>query len=172
MTVQQCDLVLAFYPNARGFSYVVFEGPHSPVDWGMSDLPAKQKERRCLRRFETLMDQFRPDAVVLRRLPCRQRTTCVARAFQALEGLAKKRQVQAISISREKIRERFIFLDSTDRYAIAEVISRQIPPFAPYLPPKRKIWNGEDRRMGLFDAAALALTFFHNRSGCRAVSSC
>ena len=33
----------------------------------------------------------------------------------------------------------------------------------PYLPPIRKIWKSEDSRMGLFDAAALALTFFHQR---------
>jgi hypothetical protein len=36
--------------------------------------------------------------------------------------------------------------------------------FAPYAPPIRKIWNGEDRRMGLFDAIALALAFYKNAS--------
>jgi hypothetical protein len=28
------------------------------------------------------------------------------------------------------------------------------------LPPKRKVWDAEDSRMGLFSAAALAITFF------------
>ena len=46
--------------------------------------------------------------------------------------------------------------------AIAETIAKRIPMFASYVPPIRKIWNGEDRRMGLFDAAALALAFYKN----------
>ncbi|WP_156527887.1 hypothetical protein [Bradyrhizobium stylosanthis] len=42
----------------------------------------------------------------------------------------------------------------------AERIAKHIPAFEQYVPPPRKPWMSEDRRMGLFDAAALALTFF------------
>ncbi len=66
MTGRQYDLVVAFYPHARGFAYVVFDGPLSPVDWGMSDLPAKVKARRCLRRLSLLLDQYQPDALLIR----------------------------------------------------------------------------------------------------------
>jgi hypothetical protein len=35
-----------------------------------------------------------------------------------------------------------------------------LPELAPYRPPRRKLWMSEDDRMAIFDAAALAATFF------------
>jgi hypothetical protein len=35
------------------------------------------------------------------------------------------------------------------------------------MPPVRKIWMSEDRRMGIFDAVSLAVTFFHTKSRTR-----
>jgi hypothetical protein len=32
------------------------------------------------------------------------------------------------------------------------------------LPPIRKIWMSEDRRMSIFDAVSLAVTFFRSKS--------
>jgi hypothetical protein len=40
-----------------------------------------------------------------------------------------------------------------------------IPAFERYVPPPRKPWKSEDARMGIFDAAALALTFFKDEAG-------
>jgi len=52
-----------------------------------------------------------------------------------------------------------------DRRSLALVIAQHIPAFERYLPPPRKPWMSEDARMGLFDAAALALTFFQSAGG-------
>jgi hypothetical protein len=46
---------------------------------------------------------------------------------------------------------------------IAEAIAREFPELGPRLPPVRKIWMSEDRRMGIFDAVSLAVSFFHNK---------
>jgi hypothetical protein len=51
-------------------------------------------------------------------------------------------------------------LSAVTRYARAQFIASHIPVFRPLLPPPRKIWNSEDARMSIFDAAALVLTFF------------
>ena len=51
-----------------------------------------------------------------------------------------------------------------NKQSLAETIARHIPAFARYLPPPRKPWMSEDSRMSLFDAAALALTFFQSPS--------
>jgi hypothetical protein len=51
------------------------------------------------------------------------------------------------------------------RQAIAEVIAKHIPAFEQYVPPVRKPWIGENFRMGIFDAAGLALTYFHTEGG-------
>ena len=47
---------------------------------------------------------------------------------------------------------------------IAEAIAREFPELEPRLPPVRKIWMSEDRRMSIFDAVSLAITFFHSKS--------
>jgi hypothetical protein len=54
----------------------------------------------------------------------------------------------------------FSSLGRATRYAIVSDIVRRLPMFASFQPGRRKIWNGEDRRMGFFDAAALAITLF------------
>jgi hypothetical protein len=47
-----------------------------------------------------------------------------------------------------------------NKQSLAEVIAKYIPAFERHVPPPRKPWMSEDARMGLFDAAALALVFF------------
>jgi hypothetical protein len=69
------------------------------------------------------------------------------------------------SEKREKIlapvRQQFAYLGSVTKDAIAMAIAKHIPAFERFLPRPRKPWESEDARMGIFDAAALALTFFH-----------
>jgi hypothetical protein len=163
MKVNKRDLILAFYPHARGFSYIIFEGALAPVDWGMSDVPFKAKAAACLRRLEILLDQYRPDALLLREMPHGRGKGAFAELLGTMSELAKSRGVTIAMVSRKHIREAFAYLGSPSRYAIVEAIAARIPLLATYVPPKRKIWNGEDRRMGLFDAAALALTFAKQR---------
>jgi hypothetical protein len=155
MSRRHDTLVLAFYPHARGFSYVVFEGPLSLVDWGMSDVSAKRKTPMCLRRLALLLDQYRPDAVVIREMPQGR----LAKLSEAITKLVESQRIVVAAVSRDRIREAFAALGSPTRYAIVQAIAKQIPVLGPYVPPVRKIWYGEDRRMGLFDAASLALTF-------------
>ena len=47
-----------------------------------------------------------------------------------------------------------------NKLMLAELIAKHIPAFERYVPPPRKPWMSEDSRMGLFDAAALALVFY------------
>jgi hypothetical protein len=164
MKRRRYDLVLAFYPHARGFAYVVFEGPLSPVDWGMSDLPVKEKAQRCLKRLAMLLDRYKPDVLLMREVSQGPTMKRLAHLLRAIEELAEGQGIVTAAISRAEIREAFAYLGSPTRYAIVEAIAKHIPVLAPCAPPIRRIWNGEDRRMGLFDAAALALTFLHDQA--------
>jgi hypothetical protein len=137
---------------------VVFEGPLSLIDWGMSDIPAKRKTPTCLRRLSCLLDQYRPDAVVIREIPQGPLT----KLSEAITKLMENRRVVRAMVSRVRIREAFAYLGAPTRYAIVQAIAKQLPVLAPYVPPVRKIWYGEDRRMGLFDAAAMAITFYQS----------
>ena len=165
MNVDRETLVLAFYPNARGFAYVIFEGAFSPVDWGISEV-RRRKGRlgTCVRRLSVLIDRYHPDVLVVRAGSREREMPAMQTAIDAIDGLAEGKGVQTHTVSRMEIQRAFAHLGSPTRYAIAGSIAKDIPTFAPLMPPARKIWNGEDRRMGLFDAAALALTYFRARN--------
>ena len=55
-----------------------------------------------------------------------------------------------------------VVIKGSDDRGLAAMRWGHIPAFEAFLPEPRKWWNSEDPRMGLFDAAALALTFFHS----------
>jgi hypothetical protein len=156
MNVERPELVLAVYPNARGLVFVIFEGPNALVDWGITELRRRERHERCFKVVEVLLGKYRPDLLVLRDMPA-GRNAGLARQFTEL---AKREGIPALPISRKEVRQVFANLGKATRYAIVSEIVRRLPMFASFQPGRRKIWNGEDRRMGFFDAAALALTFF------------
>jgi hypothetical protein len=165
MNRRRYDFVMAVFPNARGIAYVVFEGPEAPVDWGMSDPRGDSRKDKAVRYVATLLDRYTPEALVLRdRADIQAGRGRLYKLLEALEELAEKKGVQNVQFSRRQLRQSFGFLGSPTRYAIVEAIARHIPLFEPYVPPVRKIWKTEDRRMGLFDAIALALTLYRTQN--------
>jgi len=56
--------VLGFHPTARGFGWVVFEGPFRPIDWGLVSA-RKDKNATCLKRLKRLHTRFAPETLVL-----------------------------------------------------------------------------------------------------------
>jgi hypothetical protein len=162
MNTRRYNLVMAVFPNARGFAYVVFEGPFSPVDWGMSDVSGLYKNQRAIRLIAAALHRLSPDALILRGLgdvPL-SRNRRLQSLNEAIESLAETHGITSFKFTRGQIQRSFRFLGSPTRYAIVLAIAKRIPLFEQFVPPIRKIWKNEDRRMGLFDAAALALTFY------------
>lgn len=161
MKRQQATLILAFYPHARGFAYVLSEGRDFPVDWAMSDVRTSQKLSSILPRLERLLDRSAPDVLVLRAMEEGIGRLRSAKLHHAMGELAKRKGIPVVQISRRQIRQTFSHLPSPNRQSIAEEIVRTRPWLAWFAPPRRKIWNGEDRRMGLFDAVALSMAFLY-----------
>jgi hypothetical protein len=67
-----------------------------------------------------------------------------------------------VFISRNEVDRHFAYLGRVTKDTIAAAVAKHIPAFERFLPPPRKPWKSEDARMGIFDAAALALTFFQD----------
>ena len=157
MSGRRRDIVIAIFPKTRGFGYAVFEGV-LPIDWGVSDVAGGNRNGTCIRRIMTLLDRYRPDVLLLRdALGTRGRR--VAELIEAVAALSRDPSAVCIQVSRAQIKEAFGYLGHPTRQAIARAIAERIPFFEPLVPPVRKIWNSEDRWMGLFDAVALALTY-------------
>lgn len=161
MSLSRSKLIMAVYPNARGFAYVVFDGPLSPVDWGISDLRGAEKKEACVRRVDKLLKVLSPDVLALRD-PAGLDRRCgrLCMLIPMIEGAAKDRGIATTRVSRREIQRTFAFLGSPTRSTIVQTIAKHIPIFDRYVPPQRKIWQSEDRRMGLFDAVALAQAYY------------
>jgi hypothetical protein len=154
--------VVAIYPNTRGLAFVVFEDVTSAVDWGVRGARYEHSNTRYLTAVATLLDRYRPAILVLQDMSSAgtRRARRIQRLNEAIMGFAEDRDIPVRSYSRVLVRETFGLPEPVTKEAIASAIAKQIPAFEYQVPPPRKMWTSEHARMGLFDAAALALTFF------------
>jgi len=161
-TSKRQDLVLSLYPTTRGFAYVLFEGPLSPIDWGVKEIPGPNKNARCMERIGNLIETHQPNAVVIEdcSVASSRRSVRIRRLYRSIEARAAQQKIDTYRYSRDQIRATFGKLGATTKDEIAEVIAKRIPAFEHRRPPIRRPWMSEDSRMGLFDATALAFAFF------------
>jgi hypothetical protein len=157
---------MSVFPSVHGIAHVVFEDPNSPVEWGICDPRGDRKKQKTIQGIAALVERYSPDVLILRdRTGIRlKRNWRHATLVEALEKLAKRKGISIVRYSRDEVRQSFDSLRSPTRYAIVQAIAKQVPIFETYVPPIRKIWNAEDRWMGMFDAAALALTFYKTQN--------
>jgi hypothetical protein len=157
------QLVCAIHPSTRGFGYVVLEGPHSLVDWGVKAVRSHQRNLASLTRVRELLAFYQPDVLVLENYQGRgsHRAKRVRTLINLIAAHAAEKRITTAAYSRSDLRTSF---GVKTKREIAEAIAREFPELEPRLPPVRKIWMSEDVRMNIFDAAALALTFFDSKS--------
>lgn len=162
-------LVLSIYVNTRGFAFIVFEGRLSPFDWGIRETRGPRKCRACLPRITQLFDRYAPDVLVIQDTSEQgtRRARWISNLNATIAALAKNRNIPVFAYSREQVGGAFECYGCPNKQSLAELIAKHIPAFELYVPPPRKPWMSEDRRMGLFDAAALALVYFQSLNGDR-----
>ena len=155
------DQVLAIHPTTTGFGWALFEGPLAPVDWGVVTAP-RDRNTRCLARIQALLHRLRPAEIILEQFegsPAR-RSNRIRHLYRSIVQLAQSVGIEPRIFAREVIAQVFASVGAKTRYEIAIAIAARIDAFSHKLPPKRKIWLPDDKRMGLFNAAALAISFF------------
>lgn len=161
MTDQTTDKrVLALDVHPRSFGFVVFEGPNRMLDWGIKSfrpgvnavkVPAGKK-------LLALLEEFNPSAIVIRKPEMRRKTTMLS----TIKRQADSRNIPVRFISRRDVNRAFVGFES-NKYEVASALAKQFPALASKLPPKRKCWQSEDYRMGIFDAAAVGVAYFVQR---------
>jgi Holliday junction resolvasome RuvABC endonuclease subunit len=156
-------VVLAVYFNTWGFGYALFEGIMSPVDWGMKT-PATRTEAANVQQVRCLLDRFEPSIVVMQHchgpfMHCSER---VKRQVAKIMALAKRKGMGVWCYSRTDVRNCFAYYGSVNKDEIARAIAERLPEFQSRVPPLRSPWMKEDYHMGMFDAVALATTYYWN----------
>ncbi len=157
-------LVLAVYLNTRGFAFVLFEGHLSPFDWGIRETRGPRRHKRSLARVVKILDCYVPDILVIQDTSPHgtRRARRITELNAAIAGLAKGRGIPIYAYSRDQVRSAFGYVGYLNKQIVAGLIAKHIPAFERYVPPPRKPWMSEDVRMGIFDAAALALIFYRS----------
>lgn len=150
--------ILAVSPSRWGFGFVVLEGTNVLVDWD-AKVTTKEKNPWCLKEVDKLIHRYGPDAIVLYDYSSgSKRSARIRRVNKSLIVLARGHKIKVESFTPEKV-ARIFFADATGtKHDVATALATQFPDELGFrLPPKRTAWMNQDRRMDIFDAAALAV---------------
>ncbi len=161
------DLVLAVQPFRRGFAFVLMEAALAPVDWGIKEFRGHNWNGQALAAAKTLIERNHPDVLVIQDyIDSRPIRSHRVRRLQRLIALQAVREgVEVHRYTRANMHSCFARGGARTRYEIAQTIAAQIHAFSHQLPPARKLWDPENHKMYLFDAAALTWTFYASLDG-------
>ncbi len=157
--------LIAIEPFRAGFGYVVFEGPQFLVDWGIREV-RKPKNIHCLKAAARLIALYRPHALILENSIARgsRRNERVRCLIDQLSGLAQQDRMGVHRISHLEVRKTFEELGASNKHQGAQLLAARFPELASRLPPDRRPWMSEDKRMAIFDAAALGITCYLSKA--------
>lgn len=158
-------VILSVFVNGIGFGFTVLEG-ETLIDWGAKDL-RRAKHMQSMTAFSALLEWYKPAIVVMRddRQDRTHRGKRVQLLLRRMSGAVRRKGIPMCRVSREAIRERFAELGAKNKYEVALEIARRFPELEDRLPRARRLWEPEEYRMGIFDAAALALTCVGRHEG-------
>ncbi len=147
--------VIALDVRSRNFGFVVFEGPNEILDWGIRSFRSggNAVKTPAASKLLSLLDEFSPSAGRAEKKP---------QLLSIIERQVRNRRIPLRLVTPQDVNRAFIGFES-NKYEVASVLARQFPTLASKLPPKRKCWQSEDYRMGIFDAAAVGVAYFVRR---------
>jgi len=162
--VSNRSLVLGFHPTARGFGWALFENPLTLVSHGTYEAKGPDKNARCLRRLAWLLAQYGPETFVIEAFgrDSSMRSERIRKLCLAVVSSAADHNAELSCLKRSEVQAAFAATGARTRDEIAEAVARHLPALRPRLPNRRKHWDGEDKRLSVFAAAALVLAHYHN----------
>src|SRR5712664_3512248 len=104
--------VLALNVHPRSFGFVVFEGPNRMLDWGVRSFRtgANAVKIPAATKFLTLLDEFRPSAVVIRERVTGRKTKL--KMLMTIERQARSRRIPVRRVSRGDVNRAFVGFES------------------------------------------------------------
>jgi Holliday junction resolvasome RuvABC endonuclease subunit len=161
--------ILAIDPTTGGFGFAVMESADELIDWGVRSASAIDKNATTLELISELIERYQPEIIVLQ--DCRQgkwrRCERVRDLLWEVSRLALREKISVRLISRPRMKATFAGMGARTKHEIASAIAKHLPELAPRQPRYRQPWMPEDYNMAIFDAVALALTFYEVRAARR-----
>jgi hypothetical protein len=154
--------ILAIAPSARGFGFVVMEGQKTIIECGGRVAADGDKNAQSLTKMKKLINFYRPGVLVLQDVEAKgsRRAPRIKMLNRQIKGVAEKHKIEVKLISGKQLRSLLLGNPKGTKQEMAEKLAKDFPDeLASRLPRKRKLWNSEDSRMDIFDAAGLAVVF-------------
>lgn len=153
--------VLGVFPTSRGFGYAIFNGPFALVDAGDVVL-LRHKNQAALDRIARLLARHEPQALVLEAYegPGTKRCERIKQLSASIFALAADRGHHVEVYPRNEVQETFAEEPAATRDEVAAAVAKRVPALAVRLPRPRRSFDSEDKRLAIFSAAALVLTFY------------
>ncbi len=157
------ERLLALDPNSRGFGYAVFEGPKRLIDWGLKYVGTENKSARTVLEIRRLVDFVKPNVLVLEDvslLDCKLRARIRELITTVLQE-AVHWPVRVVPVSRQRVYTLLGTEQEATKYEAAIWLATHYRELTALLPPKRRSWENEHPRFSIFDAATLAMGYYH-----------
>ncbi|MEM7296666.1 MAG: hypothetical protein AAF391_00190 [Bacteroidota bacterium] len=154
--------VVALDPTSHGYGFVFFDGISKLIDWGHTQIRPNRR-KKTLESIASLLGRYNPDVVVIEdwHSPHSRRRGRVKELLRDVADFVSEAKKEIECYSPMEVASSFAPYGQITKYDIAELIAEAYPELISRLPPRRKIWMSEDERTSIFDAAALALTYYY-----------
>jgi len=153
------NVILAIYPNVRGFGYACIELPNHLIDYGVKTVKPVNNEI-IIRQVAKQMDYYKPDIIVLRsgdKLPLRAKR--ISQVVNHITELAIERNLPVHQYSKEQIKFVFEQFGATTNYEVAKKLSEWINVLQHIDIKPLKSYEPEAYYQGIFDAVSLAVCY-------------
>ncbi len=154
--------VIAIDPTSRGFGFAVLESPTNLVYWAIKSVREKD-EASILEKVSALIKYYRPEVLVIEDHIKSRRCPRIQNLLTGLGNLASNEGLTCRRFPATRVKKVFRTFHAHTKQEIAQEVAKQLPDLAHHLPPPRKPWMTENYQMPVFDAVALALTYFYSR---------
>lgn len=145
--------ILGVASTTRGFGYAVMEGPDRLVDLG-SKRTTKAKAVN-IEAVDAVLQRARPLFVAFDRESSSKKGRRGRLFVGILRAACAAHEIMIVDVDNERLKA-LTNTPNPSKWEVAEALARRFPEAAHRLPARRKPWQGEDDRVGMFLALAAA----------------
>jgi hypothetical protein len=156
--------VLGLASTTHGFAYALTEGPRRLVDWKTKGVPVYGQ--KAVRVLDDLLIRSRPLFVAFDRGAARKKRNRGRSFGMAVKKACQARGIMILGITSQHT-DSLASRPRPNKWDVADAIVKFFPDTATNLPPRRKPWQSEDDRIGLFMALAAAVCAWEMLGGPR-----
>lgn len=149
--------MLALEVSSTLFGFAVLEGPERLVEWGTRGISSDVS--RFVPKLAREVERYRPDRLVIEDAAGSKKGDRVREHLSWAEQWASDQGLRRVSISRSELYDWQAHLGPT-KQARAVSLARLFPELKALVPPPRKLWQAEAKRLSFFVALSRGLCYY------------